>query len=193
MIPPLFIHDSFALRMKKLSRSPSHKMSRTLLSASIAVTLLGCASQAWAANDLLSEWGEGTEMRWLFSPYTYHYVYDSAHKPVVMVGLEREHQDAKVDGVAFFSNSFGQPTVYLYPWGHVYKDVGGVNNLSMKWTAGLLYGYRGEYADKVPFNHNGLSPAVIPAVAYEFDSGWAVQANILGTAGLMFQVSKPLR
>jgi len=181
----------FALRMKKLSRPHSYMVPKTLLNASVALTLLASASQALAANDLLSEWGEGTEMRWLFSPYTHHYVYDSAHKPVVMVGLEREHPDAKVDGVAFFSNSFGQPTVYVYPWGGVYKDVGGISRLSVKWTAGFLYGYRGQYEDKVPFNHNGLSPAVIPAVSYELNSGWAAQVNVLGTAGLMFQVSKP--
>jgi hypothetical protein len=42
-------------------------------------------------------------------------------------------------------------------------------------------------------NYNGFSPAVIPAVVYEFQSGWSVQANILGTAGMMFQLSAPLK
>ncbi len=123
------------------------------------------------------------------SPFTYHYVYDSAHSDVVMVGLEREHPDAKLDGVALFSNSFGQPCVYLYPWGHVYHSVAGVKDLSFKWSAGLLYGYKDPYEKKVPLNYKGFSPGLIPALAYEFKPGWAVQLSFLGKAALMFQLN----
>ena len=108
-----------------------------------------------------------------------------------MVGVEREHPDAKLDGFTLFTNSFGQPTVYVYPWGGVYHDIGGINHLSFKWTAGLLYGYKDPYQDKVPYNHSGFSPAVIPALAYEFKPGWSAQVNVLGTAGLMFQLNAP--
>lgn len=131
-------------------------------------------------------------VNWQFSTYTYHYAPDDNHKNVYMLGLEREHPDAKLDGFALFTNSFGQPTVYVYPWGGVYREIGGVEHLSLKWTAGLLYGYKGPYQDKVPFNHDGFSPALIPALAYEFKPGWSFQVNFLGTAALMFQLSAAL-
>jgi len=166
---------------------------KTLLTAAASMLAVCLADSAHATSDFWAELGQGNVMSWQFSPLTYHYSEDPQHKPVVMVGLEREHADLSLDGAAFFTNSFGQPTVYVYPWGGVYKDIGGVDHLSLKWTAGLLYGYRGQYEDKVPFNHNGFSPAVIPAIAYEFSPGWSAQVNILGTAGLMFQLSKPFK
>lgn len=159
-------------------------------------TALIVAQLAWpvmAAPDFIENWARNKEVRWQFSPYTYHYSEDPEHKPVVMIGLERESADHSIDGAAFFTNSFGQPTVYWYPLGHSYKAVGGIEDLSIKWTAGLLYGYRAPYESKVPMNFRGLSPALIPAVVYEFDPGRSVQVNILGTAGLMFQFSMPFR
>jgi len=126
------------------------------------------------------------------SPFTYHFTYDSAHSDVVMIGLEREYPDAKLDGVTLFSNSFGQPSVYLYPWGHVYHSIGGIKPLSFKWTAGLIYGYKDPYENKVPLDYKGFSPGFIPALAYEFRSGWSAQLSFLGNAALMFQLNAPL-
>jgi hypothetical protein len=146
-----------------------------------------------AEPGLLAELTQDKVLRLQYSPYTQHYSPSAEHKHVVMLGVERESANAGLDGVTLFSNSFGQTTLYLYPWGHIYKSVGGVQGLAFKWTAGLLYGYRQPYENKVPMNYNGFSPAVIPAVVYEFQSGWSVQANILGTAGMMFQLSAPLK
>lgn len=130
----------------------------------------------------------GNTIRLQFSPYTYHFTYDSEHSDVVMLGLEREHPDASLDGGTFFTNSFGQPSLYVYPWGHVYHAIGGVQPLSFKWTAGLIYGYKDPYKNKVPLNYGGFSPGLIPAFAYEFKPGWSAQLNFLGTAALMFQI-----
>lgn len=110
-----------------------------------------------------------------------------------MVGLEREHANGKLDGLTLFSNSFGQESVYLYPWGGVYKGIYGIKPLSFKWTAGLLYGYVPPYENKVPLNHNGFSPGAIIALAYEFKPGWSAQVNALGTAALMFQLNVPFK
>lgn len=137
--------------------------------------------------------GSDSLLSWQFSPYSLHFTQDEAHKRVVMVGLEREHGGAKLDGITLFTNSFGQPTIYLYPWGGVYHSIGGVERLSFKWTAGLLYGYRQPYENKVPLNFRGLSPAFIPALAYGLKRGVSVQVNFLGTAGLMFQVNMPFK
>ena len=144
-----------------------------------------------AQQSFIADMAKDKVVTWMFSPLTYHFSEDPEHKPVVMVGLEREYPNGKLDGVSFFDNSFGQPTIYLFPWGGVYKSIGGIEHLSFKWTAGLLYGYRAPYENKVPLNFKGLSPAVIPAIAYEFKPGWSAQVNILGTAGLMFQLNAP--
>jgi hypothetical protein len=133
------------------------------------------------------------QLRLQISPYTHHFNADTNHKNVVLLGVEREFSNGKLDGLALFSNSFGQESAYLYPWGGVYKSLLGVQPLSFKWTAGLLYGYKAPYEDKVPLNSKGFSPGLIFGLAYEFKPGWSAQLNILGTAGLMFGVNVPLK
>ena len=151
------------------------------------------AGNALAQQDLTPAPDTGPLVRLQLSPFTYHYTYDTAHSDVVMIGLEREFSDAKLDGVTLFSNSFGQPSIYLYPWGHVYHSIFGIKPLSFKWTAGLLYGYKAPYEDKVPLNYQGFSPGFIPALAYEFKPGWSAQLSFLGNAALMFQLNAPLK
>jgi len=164
------------------------------LTIGLIVAQLGCAAIADEPDQgFMADLGRDKILSWQFSPYSYHFSQDPAHKDVVMIGLEREHADQKVDGLVFFRNSFGQPTLYFYPWGGIYKSILGVDHLSFKWTAGLMYGYREPYENKVPLNYKGFSPVVIPALAYEFTSGWSAQLNILGTAGLMFQLNAPFR
>ncbi|HSN80659.1 MAG TPA: hypothetical protein VLR44_09790 [Rhodoferax sp.] len=136
---------------------------------------------------------EAPRLQWQISPYTYHFSYNEEHENVYMVGLEREHADGKLDGGVLFSNSFGQPSIYLYPWGHVYKGIFGQPKLSFKWTAGLLYGYVEPYENKVPFNHNGFSPGIVLALAYEFRPDWAIQLDVLGNSGLMIQLNMPFK
>jgi hypothetical protein len=58
-----------------------------------------------------------------------------------------------------FSNSFGQPSAYAFA-GQRYLDPFGFENWYLQWTAGLLYGYVGEYEDKVPLNYKGFSPGI---------------------------------
>lgn len=173
--------------MTKFSPSLMKKLTR-IVSGLIVAHLAGAAM---AQQSFLSDLARDKVLSWQFSPLTYHFTQDDEHKPVVMVGVEREYPNAKLDGLTLFTNSFGQPTVYVYPWGGVYHAIGGIEHLSFKWTAGLLYGYREPYENKVPLNFKGFSPALIPALAYEFKPGWSGQVNFLGTAGLMFQVSAP--
>lgn len=143
----------------------------------------------FAQQDQRAEGASTSKLRWQASPYTLHFSPSEEHRNVLMVGLEREHRNGGLDGAVFFSNSFGQPTVYLYPWGQVYRGLFGVKPLSFKWTAGLLYGYKEPYENKVPLNYHGFSPGAIIALAYEFAPGWSGQVNVLGTAGLMFQLN----
>ncbi len=134
----------------------------------------------------------GPKLFFQASPITWHYNPSDEHKTVWMVGLEREHANGKIDGFTLFSNSFGQESAYVYPWGGVYHHLWGIAPLSFKWTAGLMYGYVAPYEDKVPLNYKGFSPVVIPAFVYTFQSGWSAQMSILGTAAMMFQVNMPL-
>lgn len=160
----------------------------------IAALIVGYwTATALAQTNPAPDLGTASVVRLQLSPYTYHYTYDTEHSDVVMIGLEREYPNAKLDGVTLFSNSFGQPSIYLYPWGHVYHAIGGIKALSFKWTAGLLYGYKAPYEDKVPLNYKGFSPGFIPALAYEFKPGWSAQLSFLGNAALMFQINAPLK
>jgi hypothetical protein len=124
---------------------------------------------------------------WQISPYTYHFTHDPAHTYVYLVGLSKIREDGWLAGGAFFRNSFGQPSAYGFvgrkyvePWG--YKDV------YWSWTAGILYGYKPPYEDKVPLNVNGFSPGFIPTVGYQVTPRTAVAVSLLGDSGLMFSV-----
>jgi hypothetical protein len=151
-------------------------------------------SSAWAAgSDDFFGLGEGDKLRLQMSPFTVHRTYDEEHKDVIMLGLERQRVSGKLDGFNLFTNSFGQPSIYIYPWGAVTPRLWGVDALSFKWSAGLLYGYVDPYANKVPLNHNGFSPAAIIAFTYDFTPGWSGQVNVLGTAALMFQLNMDLK
>ena len=137
----------------------------------------------------LSKTLDHSKLHLYLSNFTHHYTANENHKTVQTVGLEREFDDGKIDGLALFTNSFGQPSMYLYPWGKVYKNIGGINHVFVKWTAGLLYGYVEPYENKVPFNYRGFSPGAILALGYEFKPGWSAQINALGTAAMMIQLN----
>ena len=157
----------------------------------ISIVIVGCfAGNTLAQENAPPDAGHAAVYLQL-SPFTYHYTHDSAHSDVVMIGMEREYPDAKLEGITLFSNSFGQPCIYIFPWGHVYHSIGGIKPLSFKWSAGLLYGYKDPYENKVPLNYKGFSPGLVPALAYEFKAGWSAQLTFLGTAAVMFQLNAP--
>ena len=124
-----------------------------------------------------------------FSPYTYHWSHSPEHKPVFLVSLHEQLPGGRLCGVSLFSNSFGQPSAYVYA-GQQFENLFGMPELSLKVTAGILYGYVGKYQDKVPFNHNGFSPAIIPAVSYNLTPRDALQVDILGKAAVMFAYAR---
>ena len=135
----------------------------------------------------------GDRVHALFSPYSYHYSRDPDHRHVWLVGTERERANGALAGAVLFSNSFGQPTIYAYPWGGIVKDVMGVDRLFVKWTAGILYGYRRPFENKVPLNYQGFSPGIIPAVGWQFEGGQQFQVNLFGGAGFMLQFSAQIK
>ena len=120
-----------------------------------------------------------------FSPYTHHWSQNPEHKQVVLLALDEQLPGNRFCGVSFFSNSFGQPSVYLYA-GQQFNGLLGSPKLFVKVTAGILYGYVAPYEDKVPLNHHGFSPAIIPSLGYKISPQDSLQMKILGNAGLMF-------
>jgi hypothetical protein len=165
---------------------------KKLIRSAIGLIVALIAGGVYASSGDWWDDGQGSKVQLQLSTFTYHYTYDEAHRNVLMMGLERERANGRIDGLTLFSNSFGQSCVYLYPWGGVWHDVAGVNALSFKWTAGALYGYVEPYENKVPLNYKGLSPAVIVALSYQLTPKWSAQVNMLGTAALMFQINMGL-
>lgn len=155
------------------------RMLRLLIALAFLLVAPAVAAQEAESNDRLTL---------MLGPYVLHYSYDPNHNDYpAMTGLEWEPRGSWLDyGVVYFRNSFSQPSVYAYAgkrWFARDDDQG----LFLKVTAGPLYGYRGQYEDKVPFNNNGLAWAIIPAIGYQYHDVNA-QFVLLGSAALLFTV-----
>ena len=124
-----------------------------------------------------------------FSPFTYHWSQNPEHKKVVLVAIDEQLPGDRLCGVSFFSNSFGQPSVYVYA-GQQFNNLLGKPQLFAKVTAGIMYGYVAPYENKVPLNHNGFNPAFIPSLGYKLNQHDSVQVKFLGTAALMFSYGR---
>jgi len=101
-----------------------------------------------------------------------------------LIGLERHRDDSYLWGAATFRHSFGERSWYGYT-GKRFEFAG--TPFNAKLTAGLLYGYRGEYRDKIPFNRFGVAPAVIPSVGASYQRV-GVDVVLLGAAAAMVNV-----
>ena len=119
------------------------------------------------------------------SPYTHHWRYSPDHKPVFLAALEQRLQRDRFCGVALFRNSFGQPSTYVYA-GRQWDGVLEQPKLFTKVSAGLIYGYKGVYQHKIPFNDYGIAPAIIPSLGWHINRESSAQVMLLGTAGVMF-------
>lgn len=178
-------------------------LSALLLALPLAAGPIAAAAQAASDKPSDTQAGEkaaaveptsGDYWRLMASPYTVHYHKDDNgdHKPVYMIGLERQRSDGWLWGGTYFSNSFGQPSAYVYV-GEKVINFSPLDKLFFQWTAGILYGYKYPYEDKVPFNYNGFSPGVTVSLGWQFTREFSMQAIALGTAGLMFQLAIDLR
>ena len=124
-------------------------------------------------------------LRLVFGPYAYHFNNDPDHNDYPwMTGLEWEPRGSKFEfGAVYFKNSFSQDSVYAYVgkrW-FLSDDRQGV---FLHLTGGPLYGYRGQYENKVPFNHDGISVAIVPGIGYQYRSV-SSQLVFFGTAGML--------
>ena len=120
------------------------------------------------------------------SPYTHHWTASPEHRPVVAISLSQLLPNDRFCGVSLFRNSFGQPSAYAFTGWQAPTLWPAVPGVYGTITAGILYGYVGQYKNKVPLNFGGFSPVVIPALGYRLSPTVAVELQILGTAGVMF-------
>lgn len=131
-------------------------------------------------------------LRLIGSPGMLHYVASKVHEQVVMGGAEWQRGDGWLLGGAFFRNSFGQPSTFFY-LGERYLNFSSHQELFAQWSAGVLYGYKAPYADKVPLNHEGFSPGLVLSLGWQFTPQLSMQLNLVGTAGIMVQFSADIR
>jgi hypothetical protein len=152
------------------------------------------AAMAQATPSVATTGADADHWRLVVSPYTLHFGADDDNdrEAVYGIGLERQRADDWFGGGTYFSNSFGQPSGFVYV-GQRYGNLFSVEQLFAKWSVGILYGYKEPYEDKVPLNYNGWSPGLVLAMGWQFTRQFSMQANLLGSAGLMLQLSIDFR
>lgn len=170
--------------------------------ATLALTGALGLNAAYAADGGLYDWqpcpdslgvegGAEPAKKWdlTLSPYTKHWSHNPEHKQVVLVALDSHVKGGRFCGLALFTNSFGQESAYVYV-GQQWDGLFGNPKVFTKVSAGLLYGYRGQYKDKIPLNNLGIAPAIIPSLGYAITPKDSAQVYLLGTAGLLFAYSR---
>lgn len=131
--------------------------------------------------------GDARSWSLIVAPYVYHWEHSPDHRDAFALALE--YQDSVVDdtlvGFSLFRNSFGQPSAYAY-WGKRWNNLWGNPDLTLKLTGGVLYGYVGQFKDRVPLNYNGFSPCIVPVLLYHLDQDRTLDVMVLGVGGLGF-------
>lgn len=172
-------------------------MVRRVTISLVSLLLLWLSSGVNAEEATPENSANGSYWKVIVAPFALHWTHNKEHKYVYLLGIEYNQPgapswslaDETVWGVGGFSNSFGQPSAYVY-YGYRWNNLFGHPAFSFNLTGGLLYGYRDPYEDKVPFNYNGFSPGVIPSVSYRLTRNDSVQLGVLGTAGLIFMYDR---
>jgi len=120
------------------------------------------------------------EWRFQTSLYTRHWDPQPEHvNKTKLLNLEIETTTKWIYGFAWFDNSFGQPSQYLYA-GYSWK-LFRTDWAYFKVTGGLLHGYKEPYEDKIPFNEYGIAPAIVPTFGVRYKRVFS-EVQILGTA-----------
>lgn len=165
--------------------------------AGLSLALCAGAAQAQDSQAQADRFDGKPFWELVIGPFAVHFSNESEHKHVYLLGIERNvpgapawsYADATIWGFSAFNNSFGQPSAYAY-YGFRWDNLFGHPKWYAKISGGVIYGYKGEYEDKVPFNHDGFGLGIIPAIGYRVTPNDAVQIGTLGTAGLIFTYNR---
>jgi hypothetical protein len=158
------------------------------LCGSFLLTALPACAQTDTTTVHQTDWIGPGHWRVAFSPFSLHFRYNPEHRYVWALGVERQRSDDWLAGISYFRNSFGQPSSYTYV-GKRFPGLLDRPELFAQASAGILYGYRGQWKNKVPLNYNGFSPGALVSLGWQFSKAHAVTAHLLGDAGLMVQLS----
>ncbi len=169
----------------------------SIRAAACSMALL-LASPAWAIDgwvcpgwDEAAAQGMSSGYSAYASPYTYHWSdkNKAQHKPVFAFSLSRKLPNDRFCGVSLFRNSFGQPSAYAFTGWSWPQPFTSMPNVYTHVSAGIIYGYVGEFKDKVPLNFGGFSPVVVPSIGYRVSPQLGLEVTILGTAAVMLGAS----
>ncbi len=181
------------------------KFSLRLMAVLLALHTVPClAQQAIGSSSsptqaATSEPDKTGKLSLLLSPYTVHFDPEPRHRDVYLIGLEKNYikrqsswigLDYDFTGLSYFSNSFGQPSAYGY-FGRTYWPTSNPK-LFVKVSAGLIYGYKGEFKDKAGGNFGGFTPVILPSLGWVYDEKHTLQVNVLGGSGAMFMLTRSL-
>lgn len=136
--------------------------------------------------------GEGY-WRAAFAPVAPHFRYSPEHRHVWALAVERQRPDNWLAGLSLFRNSFGQPSAYAYVGRRFTDLVDSQPQFFAQASAGILYGYKGAYKNKVALNVSGFAPGALVGVGWQFNREAAVTVHLLGDAALMLQLSWDFR
>ena len=170
--PPLLI-EQMTLETSNAAGHLRHIAKKARL-LSLSLLLLMFTANAFAME--IAEW------RFQTSLYTIHWDPDPEHVDYSkLINFEFETTTRWIYGFAYFDNSFGQPSQYLYAgysWPLFGKDW-----TYFKLTGGLLHGYKEPYDEKIPLNQLGVAPAIVPTFGFRYKRVFT-EFQILGTAAL---------
>ena len=125
---------------------------------------------------------EIAEWRFQTSLYTKHWSPDPEHvNTSQLLNLEFETTTRWIYGFAYFDNSFGQPSQYLYAgysWPLFHRDWA-----YFKLTGGFLHGYKEPHENKIPLNGLGVAPAIVPTFGLRYKRVFT-ELQILGTSAI---------
>ena len=159
---------------------------RNLSKGLVALSILMFCSLVSAEESAdSSEPGDWDVVAWnaQTSLYTYHFDPDPEHvNNQKLIGLEAMFANDWVAGVAFFDNSFGQNSKYLFVGKSWTISKSGL--WYFKLTGGLLHGYKEPYEDKIPLNDLGIAPAILPALGFRY-KWFLAELQVAGTAAMM--------
>lgn len=120
------------------------------------------------------------------APFSRHWTLSDEHKPVYALGFTQRLPGDRFCGFSLFRNPFGQPSGYVYLGKTCNALLPSLPQLYGSVSAGVLFGSVDRYEGKVPANHHGFSPGLIPALGYRLTPAVSVELQLMGSAGIMF-------
>lgn len=176
-------------------------MLKHVFSVAMCMAAIFSTTSASAQTQKVSTVSEAGQWTIMASPYTLHFSdinidadsLEEKSKYVWLIGAEKMLDERYFAGAAFFSNSFGQPSQYVYA-GAKFRPEPSMPKLFTKISAGIIHGYKPPYDKKIPINTpSGWGLGVIPSIGWDFNEQAAAQLNVLGTAGFMLQFNVTLK